>query len=213
VTFLNATGEIDQLPHARTYGVESALACSVLDAVLNGRKGVYASSPLTTGHRARSLMREHGVADTSTLRNRLGEAGYHDLLWNPNVAEALAFAERIRTELGYELVITPAPFVAPDWSQQEYLAFWERVIRSRVELVFFNEGWQYSSGCTFEYAVALDAGIPAFDAAGRPMVASEARRLVDEALCDLEAEELASDLMRQSVELIRRVTGRAIEPA
>jgi hypothetical protein len=211
--FLNSAGELDSWPHSRTYGVEAGVACSMLDSVLNGRKAVYASSPLTTGRRARSLMREHGVVDTSTLRSRLGEAGYHDLLWNPNVAEAVAFAERIRAELGYELVITPAPFVAPDWSQDEYLALWERVIRTRVKLVFFNDAWQYSSGCVFEYAVAVDTGIPAFDAAGKAVVASDGRELAEGALRELEAEGLASELMRKSVELIRRVTGDASEPS
>ena len=206
--FLNAGGEFDHRPHTRTYAAELGIAFSALDCVLNGRKAVYASSPLTTGNRALALMRAHGVTDTSDLRAHLGEAEYRDLLWNPNVSEAVAFAERIRVGSRHELVITPAPFMAPGWNQDEYLAFWERLIRTRVELVYFNDGWQYSSGCVFEFAVALDEGVPTLDSAGNSMAPDEGRRLAEVALKELEEEGLASDLMKKSVELNRCVSGK-----
>lgn len=155
---------------SRRYSEESDLALSAIDCVLNGEKGVYASSELTTGRRVQSVLREIGARRSSDLRPQLGEKEYATRIWNPNVNEAMAFARGLHHSLGgNQLVITPAPFMAPGWNQPEYLAFWESLIRTRIKVAHFNEGWEYSSGCTFEYLVAQDSGVPTFDVDGAPL--------------------------------------------
>src|SRR2546425_803419 len=134
------TRELAALRFERGYDEEVAIALSALDCVLLGRKGIYASSELTSGRRAQRLQREHNVPNVTALRDALGAEDYDALLWSPNVEAAVAFANRLRGELGdAELVISPAPFVAPDWPQEAYLKFWESVIRTRVKSVYFNE--------------------------------------------------------------------------
>jgi len=54
----------------------------------------------------------------------------------------------------------------PGWDQPEYLAFWEELIRTRVKAVRFNKNWEFSSGCTFEFVVAMKSDIPTLDAEG-----------------------------------------------
>ena len=63
-------------------------------------------------------------------------------------------------------MINPAPFKVPGWDQPEYLGFWEELIRTRVKAVRFNKNWEFSSGCTFEFVVAMKAEIPTLDAEG-----------------------------------------------
>src|SRR5690349_11114702 len=149
---------LTELRFERSHSDEVDAALSAMDCVLLGDKGVYASSELSSGRRAQRLQREHGASDSATLRDRLGSERYNNLLWSPNVASALAFAHDLRKKLGTaHFIISPAPFTAPGWTQAAYLAFWEKVIRTRVKAVYFNEGWEYSNGCVYEFVVANHA--------------------------------------------------------
>ena len=169
--------------YTRTYADESALAFSAIDCVLNGEQAVYASTELTTGRRAQAVLREIGGHLSSELRHRLGPGEYETRIWNPNVQGATAFARRLHHSLGgNQIVVTPAPFMAPGWKQPEYLSFWETLIRTRIKAVYFNDGWEFSNGCAFEYLVARDQQLPTFDAECRPLTAPNALALLRAAI-------------------------------
>lgn len=158
----------------RSYAEETELAFSAIDCVLNGEQAVYASTELTTGRRAQAVLREIGARRSSELRSRLGPDVYETRVWNPNVEAAMAFARRLHHSLGgNQIVVTPAPFMAPGWNQQEYLSFWETLIRTRINAVYFNDGWEFSNGCAFEFLVARDQELPTFDTEGRPITAAD----------------------------------------
>jgi hypothetical protein len=185
---------------SRSYSEESDLAFSAIDCVLNGEKGVYASSELTTGRRVQSVLREIGVRRSSDLRPRLGDQEYVTRIWNPNVDQALTFARRLHHTLGgNQRVMTPAPFMAPGWGQSEYLAFWESLIRTRIKAVYFNEGWEFSNGCTFEYLVAFDAGLPTFDAAGMMIESASAIVRIAAAIETVRQDGLDADALVRSL--------------
>ncbi len=180
--------DTDERRHTRTFREECALAFAALDCILNGDKGIYASSELTTGRRAYGLFDEHGVHSAHELRDKLGEDPHRSLVLIPNCEAAADFARRLRERFGgTEPVITPAPFEAPGWSQAEYLHFWETLIRTRTRAVYFNEAWEYSNGCTFEFAVAHDAGVPTFDARCEPLELERGVELVARAVRELES--------------------------
>jgi hypothetical protein len=192
--------------HTRTFAQEERMAFSSLDCVLNGEKGIYASSELTTGRRAYDLVRQHGAQSVHHLREMLGDDPHRSLILDRNCEEAGEFARRLRAKLGAgELVITPAPFEAPGWSQAEYLHFWETLIRTRVKAVYFNEAWQYSNGCTFEFAVACEAGVPTFDADGEPLPLERAIGLVEAAVRELEDRGLQVPRLRLHVERLHQL--------
>jgi hypothetical protein len=189
---------------SRSYGEESALAFSAIDCVLNGEKGVYASTELTTGRRAQALLRELGGQRSSELRERLGVSEYQTRLWNPNVEGAMSFARQLHHSLGgNQIVITPAPFAAPGWNQSEYLAFWENLIRTRIKAVYFNDGWEFSNGCAFEFAVAQDAGLPTFNAACQPLTTRESIARLSAAIDSLQREHIDSDGLARNLELLK----------
>lgn len=178
--------------HVRTFHGEETIIFSAIDCVLNGEKAIYASSELTTGRRAYGLLDEHGVRSTHELRDKLGEDPHRSLVLGPNCEAAADFARRLRERFGgTEPVITPAPFEAPGWSQAEYLHFWETLIRTRAKAVYFNEAWQYSNGCTFEFAVAQEAGVPSFDAQGEPLELERGIEMVAAAVRELESRGVA----------------------
>lgn len=181
---LPETGE----KRARSYDEETRIALSAIDSILHGEKAVYASSELTTGRRLYALFRQHGVENREELRAAMGEEVFRREVWDPYVAEAEELASTLRRRLGGALVITPAPFSAPGWSQPEYLAFWETVIRTRLASIYFSVDWEYSNGCTFELAVACDAGIVCFEEDGRPLARDAGRAKILAAIEDLESQ-------------------------
>jgi len=187
----NRDGELEANLHPRTFGEEQRMALAAIDCVLDGSKACYASTQLTTGIRFYDLMRELGLRDPDLLKSELGEHGYEQRLWQPNVEEARAFAQRLREHLGGRwAVVTPAPFVAPGWSQPEYLAFWAAFIRTHACAVYFNKGWQYSRGCTYEYLVAHFSSVPTLDAEGQQLDLNDAIELIADATRSLQAEGL-----------------------
>src|SRR6266849_748133 len=154
----------------RLYREEVEISFSAIDCVLNGERAVYASTELTTGLRLYNAMREAGVKTVAELKQSRGKDWYSANIWDANVKSASEFAARIRVNLqGKTLVITPAPFSAPGWTQPEYLAFWEQLVRTRISSSWFKSNWQYSNGCTFEIAVSIDAGGPTFDHQGNSL--------------------------------------------
>lgn len=185
--FHNQNGELEAIPHVRTYGEELATMLSAFDCVLNGAKALYASSELTTGKRLYDLMLEAGVRTPKALRAKLGEEEYRRRLWTPNFSEALDFARQVRERHAGKLVLTPAPFVAQGWSQAEYLASWETLIRTRVEELFFGPGWEYSTGCVFEFSVAWDQGVPSRNADGGLISLEVGLAQISAAAAELEA--------------------------
>ena len=170
----------------RLYRQEIEISFSSMDCILNGEKAVYASTELTTGLRLYSAMRECGVQTVAELKQIKGKDWYTANIWDANVKAGSEFASRVRANLGGKfMVITPGPFSAPDWTQAEYLAFWEQLVRTRISSAWFNLNWQYSNGCTFEFAVAVDAGVPVFDYDGHAVDTRQGAQLVDAAIQSL----------------------------
>jgi hypothetical protein len=189
---------------ARHYREEVEMVFSGIDCVLNGELAIYCSSELTTGVRLYEALREHGVKTASELKKKMGPEWYEAHIFQANVLSATEFAKSVRAKSGDEtLVITPAPFSAPGWSQPEYLAFWETLIRTRIKTVWFNENWEFSNGCTFEFAVALDAGVPMFDHLGNPLSRQKAIQAVEKAIHRLSAEEFDTSKLRENLERLR----------
>lgn len=205
--FHNQRRELATIVRQRSFRQEAAMALSAFDCFTHGEKVPYASSELTTGRRCYDLMRAHGAQDSQHLRRQMGNAAYQQALWQPNAEAANAFARTLSRRL-QECVITPAPFTAPGWSQHEYLAFWEQLIRTRARCVYFNSGWQYSNGCTYELTVATHAGVPTFDAAGTALSAEAGAQLIAAAIAELEAEGFAPTALISHRAALSRLAAR-----
>ncbi len=185
---------------SRHYREEVAIAVSSLDCVLNGEKAIYASTELTTGKRLYDTLREYGLKTADQLRDRMGAEWFRGHLWNVNVDMAVRFARDIRGRLAGALVITPAPFTAPGWNQTEYLDFWKELLRTRIKAAWFNANWQFSNGCTFEFAVAHEAGVPTHDEEGNTIPIRVGMRQISDAVRHLEADGFDASKLRQNLE-------------
>jgi hypothetical protein len=165
---------------------------SAFDCMVQPVKAIYCSSELTSGRRWYEVLRQHSVKNSSDLKRKLGEADYQ-LCYQRNMDANKAWAERFaaivrHSQSGGTDVINPGPLTVPGWGQDEYNALWEQLIRTRVREVRFNRNWQFSNGCTFEFTVAFDAGIPRLDSEGEELDTYAAVALIREAVAGLEKE-------------------------
>jgi hypothetical protein len=194
----------------RPYREEVDMAFSALDCVLNHEKAIYASAELTTGRRLYNAFREFHVRSADELKQLKGKDWYGANIWDANVKAARDFAAQVREKgAGNTLVITPAPFSAPGWTQPEYLAFWEQLIRTRISSTWFKSEWQYSNGCTFEFAVSADAGVSTYDHQGNPLSVRQAAELIEAAVRDLDSSGFDTTKLRENLARLHPVAARA----
>lgn len=169
---------------------ELEMAMTVFDCVIPDHSGIYCSTDLTTGKKLYfEIFKQYNVQSTEELASRLGTDRYAKVrmdLTQSNIERGLAFADGLRLR-GLVNIITPAPFNARDFDQEHYLYFWEWVIIKKVYEARFNEGWEFSNGCTMEYAAAVRKGIPRFDHLGQPLEHSEAISKIEAAIRELTA--------------------------
>ena len=169
---------------------------SLIDGFLSHEKPVYASSEFTSGWRFYELCRKKDVKTRDALQEIIAKAGYEEQVLLPNRKEGKEFA-RILEKRERKKVLAPNPFSAPDWSQHEYLGFWEEVIGQKCSAVFFNYRWEYSNGCVQEYLAGVKADLPLFDREGSRLELSKARSMLATAIETLEKEGFnATDLRK-----------------
>ena len=188
------------LEFTRHYRDEVRMVFSSIDCILHGSNVIYCSSELTSGFTLCKALLEHEVKSAAELKQQMGIEWFKKNIWDTNVKAAVNFAEAVRAiDPDRTMVITPAPFSAPGWSDHEYLAFWESLLRTHVRVVWFNRNWQYSNGCAFELAVAQDAGLATYDYQGKILDRETGMSLVEEAITELDSEGLDTKLLRENL--------------
>jgi hypothetical protein len=127
----------------------------LLACVLDGRQARYLSVPITTGWRFIKWYSEHGRhLDPKSEQYR---QEHRAAVIVPNCEAAKRSLMDLRS-LGGTVVIEPTALERPDWDQDQYRYFWGKVIERFVTEVVFLDGWEYSSGCAYEFLHALRSG-------------------------------------------------------
>jgi hypothetical protein len=159
----------------------AGVALSTIRAVIGDVRYQYLSGPITGGRRFLIWHEKEGRS--------LGKDSYKDArqlaVVKPNIADIQA-AAKLQREAGRD-TIEPGSFEADfeHWGQEDFLRFWEKVIEHHAAQVRFMEGWQFSSGCTFEYLCARKHGRETCDMDGGALAPDTAIELLDEALAEI----------------------------
>ena len=197
--------EVTEFPRRRVID-EIEMVMSAFDCVLPDDAGTYCSSDITTGKRFYfEFLLPHGATSDEELKQKLGEQEHKQVkteLIQTNVARGMEFTEKLR-ERGLVNLVNPGPFFARGFDQQHYLYLWEWVIIKKTYQTYFNDNWQYSNGCTFEYAVAARKGIPRFDSLGNHLPLLEAIRMVEAAVDELKGKGLIVGKLDQNLTLLK----------
>jgi hypothetical protein len=184
---------------------EIEMVLSAFDCMLSDDSGVYCSSDVTTGRKLYfEIYERHGVRSEAELKDRLGREGYRRLmarLIEDNVARGVEFTDALRRR-GLTNVINPGPLHARGFEQEHYHYLWEYVIVKKIREAYFNEGWEYSNGCTLEYAICRRKGIPTLDHRGRQLSLDDAKALVLSAVSGLKARGIEAPMLERNLTLI-----------
>jgi hypothetical protein len=203
------TGEFEVLEIAgRKVLDEIEMVLTAFDCMIPDDAGIYCSSDVTTGRRLYfEVYARHGVRSDDELKDKLGPEGYGEVkakLVRDNIARGVAFTDGLR-QRGLVNLITPGPFKGRDFDQQHYLYLWECVILKKVYKAYFNEGWEYSNGCTLEYAIGRRKGVPLLDHLGNELPLGEARQRVESAVSELRAHDIRSATLEHHLKLIQEL--------
>jgi hypothetical protein len=110
--------------------------------------------------------------------------------WNRARVKPIVRAVR---ERGHRVVIDPTTVHdVPGWRQDDYHAFWGRVIEQYAGTVVFADGWEYSSGCAREFLTALRVGARLLREDLRPLAIEEGERLIRDAIAALDSDGVLS---------------------
>lgn len=143
---------------------------------LERNKVAYVSTPITTGKRYYDWLQAYRPhADSDFDRDHAGA------VIAVNQESARALVERSRRQLD-KVVIDPTPLEAPHWTQLQFHAFWTRLITDYAGTVVFNKGWEYSTGCCYEFAAAVNVHAKLLDDTLSPLAAKDALTLTKRAI-------------------------------
>jgi uncharacterized protein DUF4406 len=157
----------------------------------------YLSSPISTGYRDLHLMRELGV-QKEELRERYPKE-YRERVTGPNERESHKYAQMVRQLRGGRLVINPGELFVPEWTQTEYLAFWEETIRNYCLEMALAPAWEFSAGARFEATLALSTNLRISDVRGRELMPADLQAMDERARLRLAREGFARELVDRYV--------------
>jgi hypothetical protein len=187
---------------------EIMMLMSAFDCVLPDNSAIYCSGDVTTGKQFYSILKKYGVQSGEELKVKLGVLSYKetmDDLVRRNIERGIAFTENIR-QRGHANLINPGPLVAPNFEQQHYHYLWEWVIIKKVCETQFNEDWEYSNGCTLEYAISIRKGIPRLDHLGNVLDLFQAVQQVERAVADLEKSGIRAEMLVHNLALLKELS-------
>jgi hypothetical protein len=145
----------DEFPPQARHANEVALVSEGFASVVRGRAAWYVSSPLTSGELADEWRRKN-QNEGDPLRQSTADSFKREVL-ERNRIEAATFVEALRAR-EHRVVIDPTAVGAvTDWAQSDYRALWASVIQKYVATIVFRDGWQYSSGCAWEFLTGYHA--------------------------------------------------------
>lgn len=183
-------------------GAEGHLA--ELGRRLEAGTAYYISTPITTGPRLLAWRRAaHGSADSDPFGQELKREVIEE-----NVRALAPLRMRVSGIAGGLGVIDPTELDQPGWTQADYHRFWIEVIGRFARTLVLADGWQYSTGCAYEFSAALMLHIPVLDSNLDPVDIGGAIASLDRARVDLAEAGLASDGARAALDTIEHLALR-----
>jgi hypothetical protein len=145
---------MSEFPPVPKHARDIAILLGLYETVCPEGTAWYVSTPITTGQRKTRWQSVLGM-DESHPDFKIALLEH---VVTPNIEDAAKVVEDLRID--HSLVINPSAMKdVPGWVQSDYRAFWGEVITRFVQTVVFMDGWEYSSGCCYEFLVATKFNI------------------------------------------------------
>lgn len=174
---------------------------------------IYVSTPITTGRLYLDWWQRRGrsIVDKFGERSKRYESEFNSEVVQKNQALANAVIKRVKMQRE-EPVIDPTQFTMENWDQDEYRHYWLQVIIRFVSTVVFVDGWQYSSGCSYELLTALDEGKEVLDESLNPISLEIASQLVEHAVLEYQSLDVPADILPKVLSELTAILGRIDRP-
>jgi hypothetical protein len=169
---------------------------------------IYVSAPITTGRRYAEWMSTPALRPEGTGADV--DLGFVREVVQPNRARARRAVDELR-RAGRGIVIDPAALNdVPGWGQDDYRCLWAEVISRFASRVVFVDGWEFSSGCAYEFLVSMRLRIPVESECGERLGWGQGSDLLHAAIIALQQGALDVAFLRWVGDEIRSV-GASLE--
>lgn len=176
-----------------------------LNCIIDRPVATYVSVPITTGKRfmlwfateGRKLLGPEGDSTPEYRR----EHRIHVI--EKNTRDAHSVVSRLRAEQP-GIIVDPTRLDRPEWDQHDFRYFWGKVVERYACTIVLLDGWQYSSGCSWEFLTGLRQNLHVLDESRRRVTLDEGKELIDEAIKEMEALDMDAVFLR---EISRELTG------
>ncbi len=169
-------------------------------ANLDASNVIYVSTPITTGPELLRWLRANPGA-SGALR-----AHARDEVISRNITAVVPLVALVRSRFRDAAIIDPTALEdVQGWTQTDYHRFWSEIIIRYVDGVVFADGWQYSVGCTVEYAAATLLGLPAYNARLERLTAQAGIELLQSTESDLDAVGASKTMQVSAVTTLARL--------
>jgi hypothetical protein len=188
----------EQFPPVSNHPLEVTGMVLVFASVVEGRTATYVSSPLTTGRRAfewHARMDSVMAGDVGNPANK-GAGDFRTEVIEPNREQAASYVRELRRQTGRVVIDPTALEDVPGWSQDDYRDFWGRVIERYADTVVLRDGWEYSSGCAYEFLVAHNSGAAVLREDQEPLRVEVGRALLQRAFRENSVGGIQADFLR-----------------
>jgi hypothetical protein len=190
-----ATDEV--FPPQTSRGAEIEALVELLRGVFPKRAALYVSAPITSGQRfVEWYSRRHNLVGLAQQdqREHLRE------VVAPNRNAAGALVTRVRETCSDPVIDPTTVGDIEGWTQGDYRNAWARIIEEFVRAVVFANGWEFSSGCSYEYLVATKAGVETLDELWRPIKLEAGVSLLRRAIGEMSSRGLPAEFLRGILE-------------
>lgn len=190
----------DVFPPQTSRGAQIEAFAELLRGVLPKRVAIYVSAPITSGRRFVDwCTRRHPTAGSSEEYQR---EHFREVV-APNRNAASVLIRKLR-ETHSEPVIDPTAVAdIGGWTQGDYRVTWARIIEEFARAVVFADGWEFSSGCSYEFLVATRAGVETLDELSRPIGLETGVSLLRRAVGEMSSRGLPAEFLRGILEELR----------
>jgi hypothetical protein len=89
-----------------------------------------------------------------------------------------------------------------EWKQNDFLFFWQLIIEKYATHIYFNDGWEYSSGCVYEMLLVFKNNKIPKDIYTHVITPIEAIEKIKKAIEYIESINHKCDLLQQTVKEI-----------
>ena len=182
--------------------LEGMLACAV-----EGREADYVSTPITTGTRFMDWY--HNEGSKLQRGSDAYKRAHEEQVIACNSLHARQFVEQLRTRR--RIIIEPTSLEFGHWTQNDYRHLWGKVIERYARRVWLLDGWQYSSGCAFEFYVASRSGIETLSETSCFISRQQGAEMIEAAIADIATIGQSTDFLQAVVATLHDIRHVEVE--